>query len=1206
MADVLIMAKKNNLTYDDNIHNTHHEKRQELPMSRLKQTWQDEAANAAMDAYDNYRDRKADERQQNRRIRDYQRERVENGRNSEQIHLQRRGTQARQNPAPGVIIPSSAPQSKELENIPMVDQVESETTSFNHEVNAVINPRASIDPVNVLAPIEAAYKHSDLYQGYKTIKIVTNTFQGSGKHRAEKVLKAYGFERNKKVDIKTDINNKLALNERSLNMTAVNVANLNVSKIDTILSHGQFKGQKLTDTQINLLRERRDLLSAKSELQRKGYNLSDMLVDQSVRQSDMYRGAKAVSTAGRIGAKATNVLISAPTSAASSISYGAARITGNQNFEKAGDTLGDFSASSLTGKIKMAGSGTIHVVGKGASITGHAIGHAASQSIVGQTVANGVVRARVVVNDARVRVVNVANDGKARIVGTVNNGKAKIVNSKAGQIVGAGRARVANVTGRVRNSKLGQATIRVGDGVGKVASHIGGGARKLSGRVSAVRQKRIIKKNKRKQLINKIFGKIKMGAIAAVAVVCLLTLIVSVAGGVVGVIISSVQGSSTSSSTNTDEPSLMQQAVANMYSTQVAIEDDIRDGTGGTTGISPATVTVKLNGSTVEGGLSKIGLESIMDGVANMTTDNLNISYRGKTERIKDTVETYYTYTANESKSIKVKVKDRKVSYYQDKKPENMDTEKNKNKKIKIYYLDLCDENNADLMIYYRKPVVDDTTKNQEDAAKYSEPLFLSTEYFEVKAKDLDDLADKRWDLEVSGGIQKDGPFERHHYTPAGEYTNQVAYGPAASTGKTGGSYGIPEVKSDGKFHISADSESPDPEITMKVMDSEGNISSINQLYKAICCIASAGTGNTSTDSAYFNDWCTYLFNKVISSGDVTVNVQTSPDANKTFCWYGYLEGDVIPCNGSDVEGAGASKFKNMSKGDRYLYTAQAVKMDVSVEYVVHFDFESLLSEGDNITYKWQLEHTTDCPWKKNTWKGFHDDDGTLNDIGCNAKAWFEMDDSAFEDLGVIFPGNTYPILSDSKIEAYLAQITQNCGGTLSQTRTDVIRAALQYVGRFTYCYAGGHGSYESREIAAEVVGKSGGVDCSGFVSFIMNQGGVLMTYSVDGYTAMGASSFAGYGSATSKGALKPGDIVVKNSEAGGSATSSNHVVIYAGKFDTGDGAGVIDRFIECTTTNNTVDGQEIQQCSGSQISKASRSNYIFGKYQYYRNPYGD
>lgn len=34
--------------------------------------------------------------------------------------------------------------------------------------------------------------------------------------------------------------------------------------------------------------------------------------------------------------------------------------------------------------------------------------------------------------------------------------------------------------------------------------------------------------------------------------------------------------------------------------------------------------------------------------------------------------------------------------------------------------------------------------------------------------------------------------------------------------------------------------------------------------------------------------------------------------------------------------------------------------------------------------------------------------------------------------------------------------------------------------------------------------------------------------------------------------------------------------------------------------------GQEIQNCSGSQISNESRSNYILGKYQYYRNLYGD
>lgn len=83
------MAKKANMANDNNINNFRHERRNELPLERFKQTAGNEVANSILDAYDNARDRKADNRQQEQRIRDYQQERERTGRNSEQLHFQR-------------------------------------------------------------------------------------------------------------------------------------------------------------------------------------------------------------------------------------------------------------------------------------------------------------------------------------------------------------------------------------------------------------------------------------------------------------------------------------------------------------------------------------------------------------------------------------------------------------------------------------------------------------------------------------------------------------------------------------------------------------------------------------------------------------------------------------------------------------------------------------------------------------------------------------------------------------------------------------------------------------------------------------------------------------------------------------------------------------------------------------------------------------
>lgn len=1386
------MAKKTNMANDNNINNFRHERRNELPLERFKQTAGNEVANSILDAYDNARDRKADNRQQEQRIRDYQQERERTGRNSEQLHFQRnynvydagfsrnnsesaprqqsysentseqsysnssqyagsvrttdsagpssRVSSGTENHMPvsgagnryanptidnsrlnamssegqrlartespsyemtqitssaqsvrgggsvsgeinksaseryaahkvavqtpnGIVMVDAADEKKAemdsyyndmmsrkqaervtaqlnavsqrisspnrihvgedvggtipkasrvqigynagnvnasgggiggnsrtenpaLENnrFGITDGTEPDTMDINHNPNTVINPKPGMMPVDITAPVKVTFKQSDAYQGYKKLKTVRNTFRGSGNRQAAGALKAYGFERTKGVGIKKDIQNKLALNERSLNMLAVNVANIDVSRINQILKTGMFNGQRLTNDQLKLLSERADLLKTRNEINsRQGYNLLNVAIDNTFMQADVVQGARMAKTAGRITGKGANIALSAPTATVSKIASGTARMVGSDRLGKFGQVVGDFSSSSLTGKVKMVGKGSAKVVGKGAKAAERATVRIVGRTSAGQAAGRAVVRAKTGLNSARVRV-----------VGGLNGGRARVVNSKAGRAV-------SGITNRMTGVGRG-----ISAGISRLGTRIGNnrfiqGTRRITGRIGAVNRTRIrVKsniKNKINNMIKSVTTKLRYAALGIMLLIVLVTCVPTAFMSVV-----SAQGSTTSSNSKTDEPALMQQVVSDMYKIQTSVEDDLRDGSGGS-GVKPESVNVTYNGSPLDGGLSTIGLSSAMNGVANMTTDGLNIKYTGCAERIQTikTEENWTEYTKTDNVSKTLMVKTDKLEEYKKK-----DTKKNKKKNIKIYYKDLCttDEGNPDFVSSCKTPAT-----ISEDAKSYTpEGKFNKNSYFLVKGKELATLNLKRWTIEVSGGAPIGTPKSKTTitYKPTGIYSYETVYGPANSDGKLSGVYQVPKYVN-GVYRVYPSFKAPDPEISLKFQDENGNIVSPNQLYKAVCAAASAGTHNTVTDKQYYEDWCNYLMMWMLNKGHVNIEIKTEDDTSTKFGWYGYDDADIMPCNGNEVTGTDAKKYKSLQKGDRLFYSDTGKKLTVSVDYVVDTSFEEILKKGDKIDFEWQKSHSTEkCPWKEKTWKGFHNSDGTLNDTGESAKAWYEMDDSAYEDMGIIFPGNTYPVLSSAKIDDYINQIKASNGGSLSAQRESVIRAGLQYVGRFVYVYAGGHGSYSSKETAAATVGNSGGVDCSGFVSFVTNQGGVFHHSGDTGYTAQGACDFAHFGKATSKGALKPGDIVVKNAEAGGSTTSNNHVVIYGGKFDTGDGAGVIDRFIECTTTNNLVDGQEIQECSGSQITKQSRSTYILSKYMYYRNPYGD
>ena len=360
-----------------------------------------------------------------------------------------------------------------------------------------------------------------------------------------------------------------------------------------------------------------------------------------------------------------------------------------------------------------------------------------------------------------------------------------------------------------------------------------------------------------------------------------------------------------------------------------------------------------------------------------------------------------------------------------------------------------------------------------------------------------------------------------------------------------------------------------------KYVDKTGKEISEKSFYKALVAISTAGVANEEVEYSYLYDVGNYVFSKAMSNSSIDIEITTTTDTSKSFGWYDentYPDG--VPGHES---------------GSHYKYNAPYQSAQTNITVYVTADFETLIGYADGITSEWHDSHTTENPWinsdGEDEWEGFYTEDGEYNDYGELAYEWYTMDDSDWADYEVLFPGNTYRTLTSEEIDSYIEQIRANSGAALTEAREKVIRDALSKVGCYYYSYASGHGTYE-----AAVNGS--GLDCSGFVSLVLYDGGVE--------TEWNPKSCSGLLSAypkTAKTALRPGDLVIRNGAAGTSTTSENHVLIYAGKFDAADGTGESPRFIECTTFG---------EMSGTMISTSAHSASVLLTYEYCVNPFGD
>ncbi len=160
--------------------------------------------------------------------------------------------------------------------------------------------------------------------------------------------------------------------------------------------------------------------------------------------------------------------------------------------------------------------------------------------------------------------------------------------------------------------------------------------------------------------------------------------------------------------------------------------------------------------------------------------------------------------------------------------------------------------------------------------------------------------------------------------------------------------------------------------------------------------------------------------------------------------------------------------------------------------------------------------------------------------------------------------------LSETEINAILSQVEAQLRsrGDLTESQINnilrLVKSALQGVGAFTY-------SQEKRSLTGSgpddfSVGTY--LDCSGYLQWAFWNAGLESDASVTGSYPTSAYFRLVGSSPLSVSDLCPGDICRHSATA---ANGVNHVVMYIGDIDQGDGNGAVPTFVECTSPGSVI-----------------------------------
>lgn len=330
--------------------------------------------------------------------------------------------------------------------------------------------------------------------------------------------------------------------------------------------------------------------------------------------------------------------------------------------------------------------------------------------------------------------------------------------------------------------------------------------------------------------------------------------------------------------------------------------------------------------------------------------------------------------------------------------------------------------------------------------------------------------------------------------------------------------------------------------------------------YKAICSLTAAVAQNASdlnevspkSATNFFGNYSKNAFNTIVETSNATLEVEYDivPDETLNVNTVQHLaHTDVNICVSfptvkpqfnlkTTYYNAGLADMANLDTGDEIIddFIQKVKPMFTTYEFPGWWD-ASNGSMTDNYLYAVEVY-------------GFTDDD---------FDAFYE---------GVVFPSDFAKVLSQAEIDDIINNLKLDWGA-MTEEQEAIIRYALSLVGTTHYGYGGKNGG-------------AGGLDCSGFISKVMADVGAKNFHGGSCAAILNTNPHSNFDHSLSS--LRPGDLLIKNSEWGGEKSSENHIVMYLGN----------GQFIESTRYNG-VSGPQVNSTTNQpgRISKILTYDYV-------------
>lgn len=388
--------------------------------------------------------------------------------------------------------------------------------------------------------------------------------------------------------------------------------------------------------------------------------------------------------------------------------------------------------------------------------------------------------------------------------------------------------------------------------------------------------------------------------------------------------------------------------------------------------------------------------------------------------------------------------------------------------------------------------------------------------------------------------------------------------------------------------------------------------------YRAMSCMAFSLTDMDQENYKFYRKYMKHIFDQIMDDAVVTMDAEFYPDPSHKVKFKFNGESDLAAYTFDQepieadawqerttihvwIDDCGIQDMMKLDRSDPK-YAGTPKYFDVVANESTHYTENVQFKDGER-TRKWkgwyeesnkQYYDVNHNPIEIQKYEGQED---IMSDEMLQAVTIYDLDDVDFGELfpGLVLPGEFMTAFSDEEIDSIVHEMTETQEietpvglDDLKSLRKNMVEAALKEVGKHKYAYGGGHGNYD-------INNPPNGIDCSGFMSYITAVTGIDRKLSPKDTVAF-AKNYKQVAFNGDWDTIQPGTMIIKSGKGG----NQDHIVMYIGKVqisELGD-TKPEPHCVECTTHTYRSGSLAGKTISGTQITEASRMNYIANNYK--------